>query len=39
LEETEKLLESISDPALHLGQNMNPEILERNTGIPQTTEI
>jgi hypothetical protein len=39
LEETGKLLENISDEAVHLGQNMNPVTVERNTGIPQTAEI
>jgi len=39
LEETGKSLESISDAAVHLGQNTNPANCGRNTGIPQTTEI
>jgi len=39
LKETGKSLESVSDAAVHLGQNMKPGIVELNIGITQTIEI
>jgi len=39
LQETGKSLESISDVAVHLGQNTNPRTVKRKTGVLQTTEI